>query len=75
MVGIGLGLWWVYYELGWGGFWFWDFVENVSFMLWFLVVVLFYLVVVIEKWESLKSWIILFVIFVFGFLLLGIFLV
>lgn len=73
--GIVLGSWWVYYEFGWGGWWFWDLVENVSFLLWLVGVVLIYFQVVIEKCGSFVSWILLLVIVVFVLLLLGIFLV
>jgi len=74
-VGIGLGSWWAYYELGWGGFWFWDPVENASFMPWLLAAALLHSAVVTEKRESLKSWTILLAILAFGFSLLGTFLV
>ena len=74
-IGIGLGSWWAYYELGWGGFWFWDPVENASFMPWLLSVALLHSAVVTEKRESLKSWTILLAILAFGFSLLGTFLV
>ncbi|RFP89205.1 heme lyase CcmF/NrfE family subunit [Rhodobacteraceae bacterium 63075] len=72
-VGIGLGSWWAYYELGWGGFWFWDPVENASFMPWLLAVALLHSSVVVEKRESLKSWTVLLAIIAFGFSLLGAF--
>ena len=74
-VGIGLGSWWAYYELGWGGFWFWDPVENASLMPWLLAAALLHSAVVTEKRESLKSWTILLAILAFGFSLLGTFLV
>ncbi len=74
-VGIGLGSWWAYYELGWGGFWFWDPVENASFMPWLLAAALLHSAIVVEKRESLKSWTILLAILAFGFSLLGTFIV
>lgn len=74
-IGIVFGFWWVYYELGWGGWWFWDLVENVFFMFWLVGIVLIYLLVVIEKCGVFKSWIVLLVIVVFFLSLLGIFLV
>ena len=51
-VGIALGSWWAYYELGWGGFWFWDPVENASFMPWLLAAALLHSAIVVEKRES-----------------------
>ncbi len=74
-IGIGLGSWWAYYELGWGGFWFWDPVENASFMPWLLAAALLHSAIVVEKRESLKSWTILLAILAFGFSLIGTFLV
>jgi cytochrome c-type biogenesis protein CcmF len=74
-IGIALGSWWAYYELGWGGFWFWDPVENASFMPWLLAAALLHSAVVVEKRESLKSWTILLAILAFGFSLLGTFIV
>ncbi len=74
-VGIALGSWWAYYELGWGGFWFWDPVENASFMPWLLAAALLHSAVVVEKREALKSWTILLAILAFGFSLLGTFIV
>ncbi len=74
-IGIALGSWWAYYELGWGGFWFWDPVENASFMPWLLAAALLHSAIVTEKRESLKSWTILLSILAFGFSLLGTFLV
>ena len=74
-IGIGLGSWWAYYELGWGGFWFWDPVENGSFMPWLFAVALLHSAIVVEKRESLKSWTILLAIFAFGFSLVGTFIV
>ena len=72
-VGIGLGSWWAYYELGWGGFWFWDPVENASFMPWLVAVALLHSAIVVEKRESLKSWTVLLAIIAFGFSLVGAF--
>ncbi len=74
-VGIALGSWWAYYELGWGGFWFWDPVENASFMPWLLAAALLHSAIVVEKREALKSWTILLAIMAFGFSLLGTFIV
>ena len=74
-VGIGLGSWWAYYELGWGGFWFWDPVENASFMPWLFAAALLHSAIVVEKREALKSWTILLAILAFGFSLIGTFLV
>lgn len=74
-IGIGLGSWWAYYELGWGGFWFWDPVENASFMPWLLAAALLHSAIVVEKRESLKAWTILLAIMAFGFSLIGTFIV
>jgi cytochrome c-type biogenesis protein CcmF len=74
-IGIALGSWWAYYELGWGGFWFWDPVENASFMPWLLAGALFHSAVVVEKRESLKAWTVLLAIMAFGFSLIGTFIV
>ncbi|MEM1301660.1 MAG: heme lyase CcmF/NrfE family subunit, partial [Pseudomonadota bacterium] len=74
-IGIALGSWWAYYELGWGGFWFWDPVENASFMPWLLSVALLHSAVVVEKREALKAWTILLAILAFGFCLIGAFIV
>ncbi len=74
-VGIAMGSWWAYYELGWGGFWFWDPVENASFMPWLLAAALLHSAVVVEKREALKSWTILLAILAFGFSLVGAFIV
>jgi cytochrome c-type biogenesis protein CcmF len=74
-IGIALGSWWAYYELGWGGFWFWDPVENASFMPWLLAVALLHSAIVVEKREALKSWTILLAIIAFGFSLIGTFIV
>ena len=74
-IGIALGSWWAYYELGWGGFWFWDPVENASLMPWLLAAALLHSAIVVEKRESLKSWTILLAILAFGFSLIGTFIV
>lgn len=74
-VGIALGSWWAYYELGWGGFWFWDPVENASFMPWLFAAALLHSAIVVEKRETLKSWTILLAIIAFGFSLIGTFIV
>ncbi|OOY09879.1 heme lyase CcmF/NrfE family subunit [Thioclava sp. F36-7] len=74
-IGIALGSWWAYYELGWGGFWFWDPVENASFMPWLLAAALLHSAIVVEKREALKSWTILLSIMAFGFSLIGTFIV
>jgi len=73
--GIALGSWWAYYELGWGGWWFWDPVENASFMPWLAAAALLHSSVVVEKRDALKSWTILLAIVAFSFSLLGTFLV
>ena len=74
-VGIGLGSWWAYYELGWGGWWFWDPVENASFMPWLTGTALLHSAIVVEKRDTLKSWTLLLAILTFGLSLLGTFLV
>ena len=74
-IGIGMGSWWAYYELGWGGFWFWDPVENASFMPWLISTALLHSAIVVEKRESLKAWTILLAILAFGFSLIGTFIV
>lgn len=74
-IGIALGSWWAYYELGWGGFWFWDPVENASFMPWLIAAALLHSAIVVEKREALKSWTVLLAILAFGFSLLGTFIV
>ncbi len=73
--GIALGSWWAYYELGWGGWWFWDPVENASFMPWLAATALLHSAIVVEKRDALKSWTILLAIVAFSFSLLGTFLV
>ena len=74
-IGIAMGSWWAYYELGWGGFWFWDPVENASFMPWLIATALLHSAVVVEKRESLKAWTVLLAILAFGFSLIGTFIV
>ncbi len=74
-LGIALGSWWAYYELGWGGFWFWDPVENASFLPWLAGTALLHSAVVTEKRDALKSWTILLAIVTFSLSLLGTFLV
>lgn len=74
-IGIALGSWWSYYVLGWGGFWFWDPVENASLMPWLFAAALLHSAIVVEKREALKSWTILLAILAFGFSLIGTFLV
>lgn len=74
-VGIALGSWWAYYELGWGGWWFWDPVENASFMPWLIGTALIHSLAVTEKRSLFKSWTILLAIFTFSLSLLGTFLV
>jgi cytochrome c-type biogenesis protein CcmF len=73
--GIVLGSWWAYYELGWGGWWFWDPVENVSFMPWLLGTALLHSAIVTEKRDTFKSWTILLAILTFSLSLLGTFVV
>ena len=73
--GISMGSYWAYYELGWGGFWFWDPVENASFMPWLAGTALLHSALVMEKRSALKIWTILLAILTFSFSLLGTFLV
>jgi cytochrome c-type biogenesis protein CcmF len=73
--GIALGSWWAYYELGWGGWWFWDPVENASFMPWLVGTALIHSLAATEKRGSFKSWTVLLAIFAFSLSLLGTFLV
>ncbi|MFM9844899.1 MAG: heme lyase CcmF/NrfE family subunit [Dongiaceae bacterium] len=73
--GITMGSWWAYYELGWGGFWFWDPVENASLMPWLAGTALLHSAIVVEKRDSLKSWTILLAIIAFSLSLIGTFLV
>jgi cytochrome c-type biogenesis protein CcmF len=74
-IGIALGSWWAYYELGWGGWWFWDPVENASFMPWLIAAALLHSAIVVEKRDALKSWTILLAILAFSFSLIGTFIV
>ena len=74
-LGIAMGSWWAYYELGWGGWWFWDPVENASFMPWLAGTALLHSAIVCEKRNALKSWTILLAIIAFSLSLLGTFLV
>ena len=73
--GIGLGSWWAYYELGWGGWWFWDPVENASLMPWLVGTALIHSLMVTEKRGSFKAWTVLLAIGAFSLSLLGTFLV
>ncbi|ADN74517.1 cytochrome c-type biogenesis protein CcmF [Ferrimonas balearica DSM 9799] len=73
--GIALGSWWAYYELGWGGWWFWDPVENASFMPWLVGTALIHSLIVTEKRGTFRNWTILLAIFTFSLSLLGTFLV
>ncbi|TDH38863.1 heme lyase CcmF/NrfE family subunit [Pseudohoeflea suaedae] len=73
--GISMGSYWAYYELGWGGWWFWDPVENASFMPWLAGTALLHSALVMEKREALKVWTVLLSILTFSFSLLGTFLV
>ena len=73
--GIGLGAWWAYSELGWGGWWFWDPVENVSFMPWLMGTALLHSAIVTEKRDAFKSWTILLAILTFSLSLFGTFIV
>ncbi len=74
-IGITVGSWWAYYELGWGGWWFWDPVENASFMPWLVGTALMHSLAVTEKRNSFKNWTVLLAIFAFSLSLLGTFLV
>jgi cytochrome c-type biogenesis protein CcmF len=74
-IGIMLGSWWAYYELGWGGWWFWDPVENASFMPWLVGTALIHSLAVTEKRGAFKSWTVLLAIAAFSLSLLGTFLV
>ena len=73
--GIALGSWWAYYELGWGGWWFWDPVENASFLPWLTGTALLHSAIVVERREALKTWTILLAIVTFAMSLIGTFLV
>mgnify|MGYP001814582489 FL=1 len=74
-LGIAMGSWWAYYELGWGGFWFWDPVENASFMPWLAGTALLHSALVMEKRDALKVWTVLLAIITFSLSLMGAFLV
>ncbi len=74
-LGIALGSWWAYYELGWGGWWFWDPVENSSFMPWLVGTAFLHSVLVVERRDALRGWTILLGILTFSLSLLGTFLV
>ena len=74
-LGIAIGSWWAYYELGWGGWWFWDPVENASFMPWLVGTALMHSLAITEKRGTFKAWTALLAIFAFSFSLLGTFLV
>ncbi len=74
-LGIAMGSWWAYYELGWGGFWFWDPVENASFMPWLAGTALLHSALVMEKRDALKVWTLLLAIITFSLSLMGTFLV
>ncbi len=74
-LGIAMGSYWAYYELGWGGFWFWDPVENASFMPWLAGTALLHSAIVMEKRDALKIWTVLLAILTFSLSLLGTFLV
>lgn len=74
-IGIMLGSWWSYYELGWGGWWFWDPVENASFMPWLVTTALIHSLAVTEKRDAFKNWTVLLAIVAFSLSLLGTFLV
>lgn len=74
-LGIAIGSWWAYYELGWGGWWFWDPVENASFMPWLIGTALIHSLAVTEKRGTFRNWTVLLAIFAFSLSLLGTFLV
>ncbi len=74
-IGIALGSWWAYYELGWGGWWFWDPVENASLMPWLAATALLHSAIVVEKRGQLKSWTVLLAILAFSLSLVGTFIV
>jgi cytochrome c-type biogenesis protein CcmF len=75
LAGIAMGSYWAYYELGWGGFWFWDPVENASLMPWLVATALLHSAIVMEKRDALKIWTVLLAILAFSLSLLGTFLV
>ncbi len=74
-IGIALGSWWAYYELGWGGWWFWDPVENASFMPWIVAIALIHTLMLSDKRQIFQGWTLLLAIVVFALSLLGTFLV
>jgi cytochrome c-type biogenesis protein CcmF len=74
-IGIAMGSWWAYYTLGWGGWWYWDPVENASFMPWLVGTALIHSSIVVEKRDTLKSWTVLLAIITFALSLVGTFLV
>ena len=74
-LGIALGSFWAYYELGWGGWWFWDPVENASFMPWLIGTALLHSLIIVEKRKSLKNWVLLLSILSFLLSVIGTFLV
>ena len=74
-IGIALGAVWAYYELGWGGWWFWDPVENASFMPWLLGTALLHSLIIVEKRKSLRTWVLLLSILAFLLSVIGTFLV
>ncbi len=74
-MGISIGSWWAYYELGWGGYWFWDPVENASLLPWLVGTALLHSAIVVEKREALKVWTVLLALLAFALSLLGTFLV
>ncbi|MBY0338224.1 MAG: heme lyase CcmF/NrfE family subunit [Acetobacteraceae bacterium] len=74
-MGISIGSWWAYYELGWGGYWFWDPVENASLLPWLAGAALLHSAIVVEKREALKIWTVLLALLAFALSLLGTFLV
>jgi cytochrome c-type biogenesis protein CcmF len=74
-IGIAMGSWWSYYTLGWGGWWYWDPVENASFMPWIIGTALLHSAIFVEKRDTLKAWTILLAILTFSLSLIGTFLV
>ncbi len=74
-LGIALGSWWAYYELGWGGFWFWDPVENASLLPWLAGAALLHSAIVVERREAMKAWTVFLALLAFSLSLLGTFLV
>ncbi len=74
-LGIALGSWWAYYELGWGGYWFWDPVENASLLPWLAGCALLHSAIVVEKRDALKTWTVFLALLAFALSLLGTFLV